>query len=186
MDKRRIANARTVWDIRMTTKLDSVLKRELTISGELYTLTISPEGFLLTVKGHRNGLDIAWADLVGGDAALATALNASLTANIAPRGKPPVKLKGDAKPAARPRIDPATIFLDKKTLAARAKARATEEAAARPEDRGRKAPAARPKPSGKKPPAARPKPVEKKSPAARPKPVGKNAPATRPMTRGKK
>jgi hypothetical protein len=29
-------------------------------------------------KGKRNGLEIAWKDLVNGDAALATALNASL------------------------------------------------------------------------------------------------------------
>ena len=29
-------------------------------------------------KGKRNGLEIAWKDLVSGDAALATALNASL------------------------------------------------------------------------------------------------------------
>ena len=82
----------------MTTKLDSVLKRELTIGGEPYTLTISPEGFSLTIKGHRKGLDIGWADLISGDAALATALNASLTANIAPRGKTV------AKTASRPKI----------------------------------------------------------------------------------
>jgi hypothetical protein len=77
----------------MTTKLDRTLKRELTISGEPYTLTISEDGFTLTLKGRRKGLDIRWVDLVGGDAALATALNASLTANILPRekasGKPP-------------------------------------------------------------------------------------------------
>jgi hypothetical protein len=71
----------------MTTKLDGVLKRELSIGGEPYTLTLSQEGFMLALKGHRKGLDIRWADLVGGDAALATALNASLTANIVPRGK---------------------------------------------------------------------------------------------------
>ena len=71
----------------MTTKLDGVLKRELSIGGEPYTLTLSQQGFTLTLKGHRKGLDIRWADLVGGDAALATALNASLTANIVPRGK---------------------------------------------------------------------------------------------------
>ena len=71
----------------MTTKLDGALKRELSIGGEPYTLTLSQEGFTLALKGHRKGLDIRWADLVGGDAALATALNASLTANIVPRGK---------------------------------------------------------------------------------------------------
>jgi hypothetical protein len=71
----------------MTTKLDGVLRRELSIGGEPYTLTISPEGFALTVKGRRKGLDIRWTELVSGDAALATALNASLTAGLEPRGK---------------------------------------------------------------------------------------------------
>jgi hypothetical protein len=64
----------------MTTKLEGTLKRELAIGRELYTLTISPEGFVLTLKGRRKGLSIQWEDLVSGEAALATALNASLTA----------------------------------------------------------------------------------------------------------
>jgi len=95
----------------MTTKLDGVLKRELSIGGEPYTLALSQEGFTLALKGHRKGLDIRWADLVGGDAALATALNASLTANIVPRSKtaqpaPRAKAKTSkprAKPAAKKR-----------------------------------------------------------------------------------
>ena len=66
----------------MTTKLDSDLKRELLIGKHAYTLTVSPTGFTLVLKGRRKGLDIKWADLVSGEAALATALNASLTANI--------------------------------------------------------------------------------------------------------
>ena len=78
----------------MTTKLDGQLKRELSVSGQDYMLTLSPEGFTLTLKGRRKGLDIKWADLVSGEAALATALNASLTANIAPaERKAPTKRK---------------------------------------------------------------------------------------------
>ena len=68
----------------MTTKLEGDLRRELVIGRQAYTLTISPTGFTLALKGRRKGLDINWADLVSGEAALATALNASLTANIAP------------------------------------------------------------------------------------------------------
>ena len=68
----------------MTTKLDGQLKRELLIERELYTLTLSPEGFTLALKGRRRGLDVGWADLVSGEAALAAALNASLKANIRP------------------------------------------------------------------------------------------------------
>lgn len=62
----------------MTTKLDGLLKRELQVLGKPYTLTLSPEGFNLALKGRRIGHELAWADLVSGDAALATALNASL------------------------------------------------------------------------------------------------------------
>lgn len=69
----------------MTTKLDGELKRELLIGRDAYTLTLSPAGFTLALKGRRKGLDIRWGDLVSGEAALATALNASLTANIQPR-----------------------------------------------------------------------------------------------------
>jgi hypothetical protein len=74
----------------VTTKLEGDLKRELSIGRQPYTLTISPVGFTLALKGKRKGLSIEWADLVTGEAALATALNASLTANIQPtEGKRP-------------------------------------------------------------------------------------------------
>jgi hypothetical protein len=61
----------------MTTKLQQAFKRELDINGEKYTLTVSPEGFRLVLKGKRKGIELAWASIIGGDAALATALNAS-------------------------------------------------------------------------------------------------------------
>jgi hypothetical protein len=57
----------------MTTKLDKPLKRELTTEGKLYTLTIWPDARQLVPKGHREGYELAWVDLVSGDAALATA-----------------------------------------------------------------------------------------------------------------
>jgi hypothetical protein len=62
----------------MATKLDRPLKREIAIEGKPYMLTITPEGFKLVPKGKRKGQEIAWRDLVGGEAALAAALNASL------------------------------------------------------------------------------------------------------------
>jgi hypothetical protein len=62
----------------MATKLDKHLKREIDIDGQPFMLTIGPEGLKLVPKGKRNGLEIAWKALVSGDAALATALNASL------------------------------------------------------------------------------------------------------------
>jgi hypothetical protein len=63
----------------MVTKVDKNLKRELVIRGKPLTLTIGPELLKLTPKGHRNGLELRWEDLVDGDAALAAALNASTT-----------------------------------------------------------------------------------------------------------
>ena len=80
----------------MTTKLEGDLKREVMIGGHAYTVTISPAGFTLTIKGRRKGLELKWVDLVNGEAALATALNASLTANIVPEPKKP-PAKGKAK-----------------------------------------------------------------------------------------
>jgi hypothetical protein len=62
----------------MATKLEKPLKREVMIEGKPYMVTISPEGVKIVPKGKRNGIEIAWKDLVSGDAALATALNASL------------------------------------------------------------------------------------------------------------
>ena len=38
---------------------------------------MTPEGFKLVVKGKRKGIELTWASIVGGDAALAAALNAS-------------------------------------------------------------------------------------------------------------
>jgi hypothetical protein len=62
----------------MTTKLDSPLKREIVIEGNPYTLTITGEGFKLVAKGRRKGYELAWSAIVNGEAALASALNASI------------------------------------------------------------------------------------------------------------
>ena len=63
----------------MTTKLEGSLKREIEVGGNPYTLTITPEGLKLVPKGRRNGQQISWEAIVNGDAALAAALNASLS-----------------------------------------------------------------------------------------------------------
>lgn len=60
------------------TPLDKPLRRELQIDGQPYTLTITPDELRLVAKGRRKGLVLPWRDLVSGDAALATALRASL------------------------------------------------------------------------------------------------------------
>lgn len=62
----------------MTTPLDKALRRELRIGDQDYTLTIDPEGLKLVEKGRRKGVELRWAELVNGDAALAAALQASV------------------------------------------------------------------------------------------------------------
>jgi hypothetical protein len=69
----------------MTTKLEGPLRREVEVDGAAYTLTITPQGMTLVPKGRRKGYELAWQALVSGDAALATALNASLRVRPARR-----------------------------------------------------------------------------------------------------
>ena len=60
------------------TRLDKPLRREVMIGEQPYTLTLDPAGLKLVEKGKRKGLVLSWQELVSGDAALATALRASL------------------------------------------------------------------------------------------------------------
>jgi hypothetical protein len=60
------------------TRLDKPIKRELRLKGGPHVVTIDPDGLRLTKKGRRKGIEIAWKDLVSGDAAMAVALNASV------------------------------------------------------------------------------------------------------------
>jgi predicted component of type VI protein secretion system len=86
----------------MTTRLDKTLKRELTLEGRTYIVAVSTEGLKLTLKGKRKGQELRWGDLISGDAALATALNASLgsfAAEEAPaRAKPGPSSRKSAAP----------------------------------------------------------------------------------------
>ena len=60
------------------TKLEKELKREITIKGKPYVVTITPKSVRVTAKGRRKGQELAWEDFVSGQAAFAVALNASL------------------------------------------------------------------------------------------------------------
>ena len=66
------------------TKLEGALKRELSIDGTPYVIRIDPEGLTIVPKGKRKGHQLAWRDLVSGEAALAVALNASLATSSRP------------------------------------------------------------------------------------------------------
>ena len=64
----------------MATLLDKELKRQVTIDGVDYTVAMNPDGFRLTSKGKRRPeVELRWGDLLSGEAAMAVALNASLS-----------------------------------------------------------------------------------------------------------
>ena len=60
------------------TPLEKTLKRALRIDGQDYVVTLTPEALKITEKGRRLGLELPWADLIGGETALAMALQASI------------------------------------------------------------------------------------------------------------
>jgi len=72
----------------MATLLDKTLKREVRIGDRSYIVAISPLTLKLTAKGKRKGLELNWESLVSGEAALATALNASVGKFAAGTGTP--------------------------------------------------------------------------------------------------
>ena len=62
----------------MATRLDKLIKRELELGGQLYTVSMSPEGVRIVPKGKRKGHEISWETLLSGDAELRRDLNMSL------------------------------------------------------------------------------------------------------------
>ena len=69
----------------MATVLDKALKRQVTVDGVDYTVALDPEGLRVTAKGKRRPeVELRWRELVSGEAAMAVALNASLSARPAP------------------------------------------------------------------------------------------------------
>jgi hypothetical protein len=82
----------------MTTPLHSTLKRALTIEGREYVVTLTEANLKLTLKGKRNGVELAWAQLVNGEAALAVALHASVGAFAAQQENPSINKPPSAKP----------------------------------------------------------------------------------------
>jgi hypothetical protein len=64
----------------VATVLDKELKRQITLDGEVYTVALDPQGIRLTGKGKRKPeVELRWRDLLSGEAAMAVALNASLS-----------------------------------------------------------------------------------------------------------
>jgi hypothetical protein len=88
----------------MTTPLRTTLKRALTIDGREFVVTLNPVGLKVTLKGKRNGVELAWKELVNGDAALAVALQASI-GGFADPNKTPARARKSARsnPSVKPR-----------------------------------------------------------------------------------
>ena len=83
------------------TPLTKPLKRELAIRDRVYVVTLSPDSIKVTPKGKRKGLELRWDELMSGEAALATALNASLGALSAPAQTSATTTAGKRPKAAR-------------------------------------------------------------------------------------
>lgn len=64
----------------MTAKLESLVKRELKLGNEIYTVSMSPEGVKIALKGRRKGREISWETLLSGDAELNQQLKMSVDA----------------------------------------------------------------------------------------------------------
>lgn len=62
------------------TPLDKTIKRVLQLGDKDYVITLTPQSLKLTVKGHKNGLELPWLQLINGESALAVALHASVGA----------------------------------------------------------------------------------------------------------
>ena len=89
----------------MATVLDKELKRQVTVDGVEYTVAVDPDGLRLTGKGKRRPeVELRWRDLLSGDAAMAVALNASLSKKRQP----------DTKPATAPSPDRTSTHAPKK------------------------------------------------------------------------
>ena len=65
----------------MTAKLDKTIKRELEVDGKTYTIAISPDGVKVTEKGRRNGPEITWRSIIGGDTNSPTRLAITIAAS---------------------------------------------------------------------------------------------------------
>ena len=63
----------------MPPRLTEPIKREVELDGELYTLTIRPDGVHIAPKGKRKGYELSWRSLANGEAELNRDLIRSLS-----------------------------------------------------------------------------------------------------------
>jgi hypothetical protein len=88
----------------VATVLDKELKRRITVDGDDYTVAIDSKGIRLVGKGKRTPeVDLRWRDLLSGEAAMAVALNASLSTKPRAPAQPATEQRADRakKPATK-------------------------------------------------------------------------------------
>ena len=86
----------------MATALLKELKRQVTVDGADYIVTVDPDRVVLTGKGKRRPVVVLrWRDLLSGDAALSVALNASLSGKREAAGPIAEQPRGGATRRAR-------------------------------------------------------------------------------------
>lgn len=91
----------------MATVLDKQLKRQITVDGVDYTIAVDPDGIRLIGKGKRRPeVELRWRDLLSGEAAMAVALNASLSKQRQASDKPATEQPAGrtGKPTAKKRV----------------------------------------------------------------------------------
>ena len=97
----------TQWSTRyLATVLDKELKRQITVGGAEYTVAVDPQGIRLIGKGKRRpAVELRWSDLLSGEAAMAVALNASLSNKRPEPAEPGSEQPGNGtdEPAAKKR-----------------------------------------------------------------------------------
>jgi hypothetical protein len=68
----------------VSTSRDVRLTLNVVLRGRPYVLTITPESFKLTLKGKRSGIELPWTAFLDEDAAMMSALHASIRKRVRP------------------------------------------------------------------------------------------------------
>jgi len=71
----------------MPQRLTEPIKREVEVDGQLYTVTVGPDGVHIAPKGKRKGRELSWRDLASGEAELNRDLVRSLSRRANPERK---------------------------------------------------------------------------------------------------
>lgn len=62
----------------MSTQTHMSFRLTLKLHGKPYVLTVTPESFKLVLKGKREGIELPWTAFLDEDAAMLSALHASI------------------------------------------------------------------------------------------------------------